>query len=123
MTVQSVIMRGAPPRKTSTIAVKQLGTTGYEPTWRAMQAFTRARTAGTRDELWLVQHTPVYTLGIAAASAHLPRGESGIPVVHTGPRRTDHLSRTRAGDRLCAAGHRGAGPHRATCWCGSWKTR
>ena len=83
MTVQSVITRGAPPRKTSTIAVKQLGTTEYEPTWRAMQAFTRARTASTRDELWLVQHTPVYTLGVAARPAHLPRGASRIPVVHT----------------------------------------
>jgi lipoyl(octanoyl) transferase len=82
VTVQSVITRASPSHETRTIAVKRLGTTEYEPTWRAMQAFTRTRTADTSDELWLVQHAPVYTLGVAARPAHLPRGRSDIPVVH-----------------------------------------
>jgi lipoyl(octanoyl) transferase len=46
-----------------------------------MQDFTRARNAGTPDELWLVEHEPVYTLGVGARAAHLPRGRSDIPIV------------------------------------------
>ena len=61
--------------------VKQLGLVEYEPTWRAMQAFTTARGPDTRDEIWLVQHPPVYTLGVAGRTAHLPRGRDDIPVV------------------------------------------
>jgi lipoyl(octanoyl) transferase len=48
-----------------------------------MQAFTTDRTASTPDELWLVEHPPVYTLGIAAKPEHLPRADNGIPVVRT----------------------------------------
>ncbi len=62
-------------------AVKRLGVVDYEPTWRAMQAYTRARTPDTRDELWLLQHPPVYTLGVAGRAEHLPRGRDDIPVV------------------------------------------
>jgi lipoyl(octanoyl) transferase len=82
VTVQSLISRGPPAGETSAIVVKRLGTTEYEPAWRAMQTFTRTRTASTPDELWLVQHAPVYTLGIAARPAHLPRARTGIPIVH-----------------------------------------
>ncbi len=53
----------------------------YEPVWRAMQSFTAARGPGTRDEIWLLQHAPVYTLGVAGKAEHLPRAENGIPVV------------------------------------------
>lgn len=63
--------------------VRRLGPTGYVPTWRAMQAFTAARDVATRDEIWLTVHPPVYTLGIAGRPAHLPRRETGIPVVKT----------------------------------------
>jgi lipoyl(octanoyl) transferase len=80
--VPSVATRGSPRDETSTITVKRLGTTDYEPSWRAMQAFTRTRGASTPDELWIVQHAPVYTLGVAARPAHLPRERSDIPVVH-----------------------------------------
>lgn len=66
----------APP-----VFVKRLGLAEYEPTWRAMQSFTAARTALTHDEVWLLQHPPTYTLGIAGRSQHLPRGANGIPVV------------------------------------------
>src|SRR3954466_4351537 len=65
----------------SSILVKHLGCVEYLDTWRAMRDFTLQRTADTCDELWVVQHPPVYTLGIAARSEHLPRGENGIPVV------------------------------------------
>jgi lipoyl(octanoyl) transferase len=52
----------------------------YEPIWRAMQAFTDARTADTPDELWVVEHEPVFTLGQAGKWEHvLVPGD--IPVV------------------------------------------
>lgn len=61
--------------------VRRLGLVDYEPTWRRMQAFTSERTPATADELWLVQHPPVYTLGIAGRDEHRPRLDNGIPVV------------------------------------------
>ena len=60
--------------------VRRLGATGYDATWRAMQAFTNARTRETPDELWLTEHAPVYTLGLAGRREHLLR-ENGIPVI------------------------------------------
>jgi lipoyl(octanoyl) transferase len=65
------------------VRVQQLGIVDYEPTWRAMQRFTAGRDAGTPDELWMLQHPPVYTLGIAGKAEHLPRVDNGIPVVRT----------------------------------------
>ena len=56
--------------------------TPYEPVWRAMQAFTEARTAQTPDEIWLVEHEPVYTLGQASKPEHL-LNPGNIPVVQT----------------------------------------
>lgn len=53
--------------------IKHLGLVGYEPNWRAMQDFTAARTSHTRDELWVVEHPPVYTAGVAARPEHFPR--------------------------------------------------
>ncbi|MBN8886974.1 MAG: lipoyl(octanoyl) transferase LipB [Rudaea sp.] len=56
------------------------GLSPYEPVWRAMQAFTDTRSAETTDELWLVEHPPVFTLGQAGKWEHvLMPGE--IPVV------------------------------------------
>ncbi len=56
------------------------GLTAYEPMWRAMQAFTDERTAETDDEIWLVEHEPVFTLGQAGKWEHvLMPGD--IPVV------------------------------------------
>ena len=60
--------------------VRRLGRVEYEPTWRAMQAFTAARDAATPDELWLLQHPPVYTLGQAGKAEHLI-APTDIPVV------------------------------------------
>jgi lipoyl(octanoyl) transferase len=63
--------------------VRELGRVDYEPTWRAMQKLTSERDARTPDEIWLLQHPPVYTLGIAGRPEHLPRVDNGIPVVRT----------------------------------------
>jgi lipoyl(octanoyl) transferase len=64
------------------IQVRHLGFVAYEPTWRAMQSFTRSREPAARDQLWLVQHPPVFTLGLAGRREHvLAPGE--IPVVAT----------------------------------------
>ena len=59
-----------------------LGRVAYEPTWRAMQSFTRARLAQTPDQLWLVEHPPVFTLGLAGRREHV-LSPGGIPVVAT----------------------------------------
>ena len=61
--------------------VRDLGRRAYEPVWRAMQAFTDARDEATPDELWLVEHDPVFTLGQAGKPEHvlLP---GDIPVLH-----------------------------------------
>jgi lipoyl(octanoyl) transferase len=60
--------------------IRELGHTGYETTWRAMQAFTAARTPESKDEIWLTEHPPVYTLGLAGRREHLLR-ENGIPAI------------------------------------------
>jgi len=60
---------------------RDLGRQPYEPVWRAMQAFTDARGDDTPDELWLVEHDPVFTLGQAGKPEHvLMPGD--IPVLH-----------------------------------------
>jgi lipoyl(octanoyl) transferase len=51
--------------------IKALGRVEYEPTWRAMQTANRARTAETRDEFWVLEHPPVFTLGLAGKREHL----------------------------------------------------
>src|ERR1700750_3027035 len=61
------------------VDVRRLGDTAYLPTWRAMQAFTDARDASTRDAIWLTEHPPVYTLGLAGRGEHL-RDAHGVPV-------------------------------------------
>ena len=61
--------------------VRALGVTGYEATWRAMQRFTDVRDAHTEDELWLTEHAPVYTLGLAGRREHVLR-DNGIAVVN-----------------------------------------
>ncbi|MGE5318842.1 MAG: lipoyl(octanoyl) transferase LipB [Hyphomicrobiaceae bacterium] len=60
--------------------VRYLGRVAYEPTWQAMQDFTARRTADTADEIWLLEHPPVYTQGQAGKPEHL-LGTPDIPVV------------------------------------------
>src|SRR5882762_3067493 len=60
--------------------IRRLGRVEYEPTWRAMQRFTEERGAATPDEIWFLEHPPVYTLGVNASRAHL-LAPGDIPVV------------------------------------------
>ena len=65
---------------TAVLGVRELGLQAYEPVWHAMQDFTNQRTADTADELWLVQHPPVFTQGQAGKAEHLLL-PGDIPVV------------------------------------------
>lgn len=60
-----------------------LGRQDYESTWRAMRAFTQARGPQTPDELWLVEHAPVFTQGLAGRPEHLLQPSGPIPCVQT----------------------------------------
>lgn len=62
--------------------VKVLGRVEYLPTYQAMAAFTQGRTADTPDELWLCEHPPVFTQGLAGKADHL-LAPGAIPVVAT----------------------------------------
>jgi lipoyl(octanoyl) transferase len=60
--------------------IRHLGLVPYEPTWRAMQRFTDDRDSSTPDEIWMVEHPPVFTLGLNASREHL-LSPGDIPVV------------------------------------------
>ena len=62
--------------------VRDLGRADYGPTFAAMRAFTDSRDVDTQDELWIVEHPPVYTLGLGADPDHV-LAPHGIPVVQT----------------------------------------
>lgn len=62
--------------------VRVLGLVPYLPTYEAMQAFSAERTENTPDELWLCEHPPVFTQGLAGQAGHLLT-PGDIPVVHT----------------------------------------
>lgn len=74
--MRSAALADAPPR----CAVRELGRTDYEATWRAMRSFTDARAPDTADEIWLTEHPPVYTLGLAGRERHLLR-PNAVPVI------------------------------------------
>ncbi|MGH8152769.1 MAG: lipoyl(octanoyl) transferase LipB [Rhodanobacteraceae bacterium] len=65
----------------SPLLVRHLGRQPYEPVWHAMQAFTDTRNPNTADELWLVEHEPVFTLGQAGKPEHV-LAPGDIPVIH-----------------------------------------
>lgn len=65
---------------TKLLIVRQLGLCDYEPVWHAMQDFTDQRDKNTADELWLVQHPPVFTQGQAGKAEHV-LAPGDIPVV------------------------------------------
>ena len=62
--------------------LRRLGLVEYASSWRAMQSFTDSRTADTEDELWLLQHPPVFTQGRAGKAEHLLQ-PGDIPVVQS----------------------------------------
>ena len=71
--------------------VRDLGRMAYGPVWRAMQDFTDARTPETPDELWLVEHDPVFTLGQAGKPEHvLMPGDIPVLKVDRGGQVTYH---------------------------------
>lgn len=70
----------APARAPLPARAFDLGRQPYEPVWRAMQRFTDARTGDTVDELWLVEHAPVFTLGQAGKPEHV-LAPGDIPVL------------------------------------------
>lgn len=64
------------------LVVKRLGRQDYEPVWKAMHEFTDQRTDDTPDEVWLVEHNPVFTQGQAGKAEHLIN-TGDIPVVQS----------------------------------------
>jgi len=70
----------------STTIIQNLGLVPYAPTMEAMQAFTDTRTDDTPDEIWVCQHPPTFTQGLAGKADHVlfnPEGPEHIPVVQT----------------------------------------
>jgi lipoyl(octanoyl) transferase len=58
-------------QQSSVLRVKQFGVSEYMPVWREMQGFTDRRSAEVQDELWLLEHQPVFTLGMNAKPEHM----------------------------------------------------
>ncbi len=62
-------------------AIKNLGLQDYQETWQAMQDFNKARNSETSDQIWVVEHPPVYTLGRNGKKEHILR-KTDIPIIH-----------------------------------------
>ncbi|MCK5396513.1 MAG: lipoyl(octanoyl) transferase LipB, partial [Gammaproteobacteria bacterium] len=62
------------------LIIRHLGQQPYESVWQDMQRFTEQRDKNTNDEIWIVQHPPVFTLGKAGKAEHL-LNTGDIPVV------------------------------------------
>lgn len=78
---QGVVALGKLTPMTPPIEVCWRGTEDYATSFDAMRAYTDARGPDTPDQLWIVQHLPVYTLGLAGDPAHLLVADTGIPMV------------------------------------------
>jgi len=64
-----------------TLLIRTLGLQAYMPIWQAMQSFTEQRTPDTPDEIWLLEHEPVFTLGRNAKEEHI-LSATDIPVIN-----------------------------------------
>jgi lipoyl(octanoyl) transferase len=71
-----------PANRPASPIIRELGRADYDTVFAAMRAFTDARTPDTADELWSVEHPPVYTLGLGADPGHILSAHD-IPVVQT----------------------------------------
>jgi lipoyl(octanoyl) transferase len=71
---------GAAVRVVPAPVIRRLGLADYVPTWQAMQRFTDERSAETPDEIWFLEHPPVFTLGMNAKPEHV-LAPGDIPVV------------------------------------------
>lgn len=78
--MDSLIAESPDPAPAGSVLVRELGRQPYEKVWHAMQAFTDARGPDTDDEIWLVEHDPVFTQGQAGKAEHL-LAPGDIPVV------------------------------------------
>ncbi|HIQ40338.1 MAG TPA: lipoyl(octanoyl) transferase LipB [Sulfurivirga caldicuralii] len=65
------------------LLIRQLGLQPYESVWQAMRTFTHQRNPDTVDEIWLVEHPPVYTLGLKGNREHILTPSMEIPIVQT----------------------------------------
>ena len=72
------------------LVIKSLGRTDYQTTLTAMQAFTASRSAETPDEIWLTEHTSVYTLGLNRKNVRLPSNKIPVVLVDRGGKITYH---------------------------------
>lgn len=63
------------------LIIRELGTQDYVSTWTAMREFNAKRNTETRDEIWLLQHPPVYTQGMSCKALPLAQAPTEIPVV------------------------------------------
>jgi lipoyl(octanoyl) transferase len=77
-----VIPRRSAPRDDTRFLVRHLGLQPYEPVYRQMREFTLARDAATPDELWFLEHEPVFTQGQAGKAEHV-LAPGAIPVVQS----------------------------------------
>lgn len=66
-----------------TFEVVELGLQDYAASWQAMQTFTQNRDASTPDQIWFVQHPPVYTQGLNGDQTHILQTLGDIPLIHT----------------------------------------
>ncbi len=64
------------------LTIRNLGLQDYETSWQAMQRFTQERSTDTQDEIWIVEHFPVYTLGLSGKREHL-LNTGNIPVINS----------------------------------------
>ena len=64
------------------LTIRNLGLQDYDTTWRAMQRFTQERNTFANDEIWIVEHPPVYTLGLNGKPEHL-LNIGNIPVINS----------------------------------------
>lgn len=96
--------------------IRRLGRVEYEPTWRKMQAMTEARGADQPDELWFLEHPPVFTLGLNGRREHL-LAPGDIPVVQVdrGGQVTYHGPGQLVVYPLLDLGRRGLGVRQLVC--------
>jgi lipoyl(octanoyl) transferase len=63
--------------------IKELGRVDYQTTWQQMKEFTEARSENTPDEFWILEHHPVFTLGLAGKEEHFLQKVTDTPVIRT----------------------------------------
>ena len=63
--------------------LRDLGQVDFKDSWTQMKDFTEARDTDTTDEYWVLQHNPVFTLGLSGKEEHLLFKEHNIPIIHT----------------------------------------